>query len=56
MSDEKNIKKVKEFFKSNVIIKELAEVLTFTPDTLIGIDRISGDKLEKHDINSIRPC
>lgn len=54
MSDEKNIKKVKEFFKSNVIIKELAEVLTFTPDTLIGIDRISGDKLEKHDINSIK--
>ncbi|MGV9200444.1 MAG: ADP-ribosylation factor-like protein, partial [Promethearchaeia archaeon] len=54
MSKEKNIGKVKEFFKSNVIIKEMGEVLTFTPDTLIGIDRISADRLKKHSIETIK--
>ncbi|MFO8017321.1 MAG: ADP-ribosylation factor-like protein [Promethearchaeia archaeon] len=54
MNEEKNINKIREFFKSNVIIKDIGEVLTFKPDTLIGIDRVSGKSLEKNNINTIK--
>ncbi|MHA1670043.1 MAG: ADP-ribosylation factor-like protein [Promethearchaeota archaeon] len=45
--------KVKDFFKSSVLINELEETLAFKPDTLIGIDQISSNKLEEYEIKSI---
>ena len=46
--------KIKDFFKSNVIINELEEVLGFRPDTLIGIDNVSAQALKEHRINNIQ--
>ena len=54
MSKEENIDKIKDFFKSNVIFEEVAEVLTFKPETLIGVDKISSDKLIENGINTIQ--
>ncbi|MFW9773640.1 MAG: ADP-ribosylation factor-like protein [Candidatus Thorarchaeota archaeon] len=48
----KNIK-VKDFFKSNVIINELEEILNFQPETLIGIDKVSSDTLSDYKIKNI---
>ena len=48
----KNVK-VKDFFKSSILINELEEALEFKPDALIGIDQISSNKLEEHKIKSI---
>jgi len=48
----KNVK-IKDFFKSSILINELEEILDFKPDTLIGIDQISSNKLEEHKIKSI---
>jgi len=48
----KNVK-VKDFFKRSILINELEEALEFKPDTLIGIDQISSNKLEEHEIKSI---
>lgn len=47
--------KIKDFFKSNVLIseEEIEKVLSFKPDTLIGIDKISGDRLKGHNIATI---
>ena len=44
---------IKDFFKRSVIINELEEVLTFKPDSLIGIDKISSDKLVENNIKNI---
>jgi len=44
---------IKDFFKSSVIINELDEALKFKPDTLIGIDKISSEKLIDNNINNI---
>ena len=44
---------IKDFFKSNVLINELEEVLRFKLDTLIGIDKISSDQLSTHGIKTI---
>ena len=44
---------IKDFFKRNVLINELEEVLRFSPDTLIGIDKISSDNLFNVGIKSI---
>lgn len=54
MSREDELSKIKEFFKSNVIITELEEVLRFKPDTLIGIDQISAEKLKENNIDTIQ--
>jgi len=54
MERDDELSKIKEFFKRNVIITELEEVLRFKPDTLIGIDQISAEKLMENDINSIQ--
>jgi len=54
MSREDELSKIKEFFKSNVIITELEEVLRFKPDTLIGIDQISAEKLKNNNIDTIQ--
>jgi len=53
MSKEENLEKIKDFFKSNVIIDDLQETLTFKPETLIGIDKISSDKLVENGIKTI---
>ncbi|UCC19745.1 MAG: 50S ribosome-binding GTPase [Promethearchaeota archaeon] len=44
---------IKDFFKSNILINELEDVLRFSPDTLIGIDKISSDHLFNAGIKSI---
>lgn len=54
MSEIDKEQKIKDFFKSNVIINELEEVLGFRPDTLIGIDNVSADALKEHRIKSIQ--
>jgi GTPase SAR1 family protein len=54
MSREEELSDIKEFFKSNVIITEVEEVLRFKPDTLIGIDQISADKLKENNIKTIQ--
>ena len=48
----KNIK-VKDFFKRNIIINELEDILNFKPDTLIGIDKVSSDTLGDYNIKNI---
>ena len=55
MSEEDEPKSVviKDFFKSSVIINELDEALKFKPDSLIGIDQISSDKLIENNIKNI---
>ena len=54
MSDINKDQKIKDFFKRNVIINELEEVLGFRPDTLIGIDNVSAEALKEHKINNIQ--
>lgn len=44
---------IKDFFKRNVLINELEEVLRFKPDTLIGVDKISSEHLLDAGINTI---
>ncbi|MCK4382523.1 MAG: 50S ribosome-binding GTPase, partial [Candidatus Lokiarchaeota archaeon] len=44
---------IKDFFKRSVIISELDEALKFKPDTLIGIDKISSEKLIDNNVNNI---
>jgi len=53
MSKTNSIQKIKDFFKSNVIINEISEVLDFKPDTLFGIDKISAEKLRESNIKTI---
>ena len=45
--------KVKDFFKSSVLINEIDEALNFKPETLIGIDKISSDKLVENGFKNI---
>jgi len=44
---------IKDFFKRTVILNELDEALKFKPDTLIGIDQISSEKLVENNIKNI---
>jgi len=44
---------IKDFFKRSVILNELDEALKFKPDSLIGIDQISSDKLVENNIKNI---
>ncbi len=44
---------IKDFFKSNVLINELDEVLRFKPDSLIGVDKISSEHLYNNGIKTI---
>lgn len=50
----KNLKKISDFFKSSVIITEIEEIMRFSPETLIGIDAISAEKLKDHGFNTIQ--
>ncbi|MFX0057329.1 MAG: ADP-ribosylation factor-like protein [Candidatus Hodarchaeota archaeon] len=51
-NENKNIK-VKDFFKSSVMINELDETLKFKPDTIIGIDQVSSDTLIENNVKTI---
>lgn len=51
-NESKNIK-IKDFFKSSVLINELEEVLAFKPETLIGIDQVSSNTLIENHIKNI---
>ncbi|MFX1364070.1 MAG: ADP-ribosylation factor-like protein [Promethearchaeota archaeon] len=44
---------IKDFFKRNVLINEIDEVLRFKPDTLIGVDKISSEHLANEGIKNI---
>jgi len=44
---------IKDFFKRNVLINELEEVLRFKPETLIGIDKISSEHLIDKGVKTI---
>lgn len=44
---------IKDFFKSNVIFSELDEILRFKPETMIGIDKVSSDKLIDNNIKTV---
>ena len=50
---ENSIEKLKDFFKRNVIINEIDEILKFKPDSLIGVDKISSDHLISEGIVNI---
>ncbi len=54
MSDNSNKSvAIKDFFKRNVLINELEEVLRFKPETLIGVDKISSEHLSNEGIKTI---
>jgi len=44
---------IKDFFKSNVIFSELDEVLRLKPETMIGIDKVSSDRLVENNIKTV---
>jgi len=44
---------LKDFFKRNVLISELEDILRFKPETLIGVDKVSSDQLLANGIKSI---
>ena len=44
---------LKDFFKSNVLISELEEILRLKPETLIGVDKVSSDQLITNGIKTI---
>ncbi|MHA1678444.1 MAG: ADP-ribosylation factor-like protein [Promethearchaeota archaeon] len=45
---------IKDFFKSSVMFDEISEVLKLKPEALIGIDKISSEKLIKNNIKTIK--
>jgi len=53
MPNDENIKKIRDFFKSHVIFEELDEVLNLKAENLIGVDRISSEKLSAANIGTI---
>lgn len=44
---------LKDFFKRNVVISELEDILRFKPETLIGVDKVSSDQLFASGIKTI---
>jgi len=44
---------IKDFFKRNVLINELDEVLRFKPETLIGVDKVSSEHLLNEGVKTI---
>jgi len=54
MSDQPSKKVIlKDFFKRNVLINELEDILRFKPETLIGVDKVSSDQLLANGIKSV---
>ena len=54
MLKNESIAKVRDFFKSNIVINEIGEVLDFKPESLFGIDTISGERLQSSGIKTIQ--
>ncbi|MFX1480635.1 MAG: ADP-ribosylation factor-like protein [Promethearchaeota archaeon] len=44
---------LKDFFKRNVLISELEDILRLKPETLIGVDKVSSDQLISNGIANI---
>ncbi|MFX1525507.1 MAG: ADP-ribosylation factor-like protein [Promethearchaeota archaeon] len=44
---------LKDFFKRNVLIGEIEEILRFKPETLIGVDKVSSEQLIANGVNNI---
>jgi GTPase SAR1 family protein len=44
---------LKDFFKRNVLISELEDILRFKPDTLIGVDKVSSEQLVANGIKTV---
>jgi len=44
---------LKDFFKRNVLINELEDILRFKPDTLIGVDKVSSEQLVANGIKTV---
>ncbi|MFX1345008.1 MAG: ADP-ribosylation factor-like protein [Promethearchaeota archaeon] len=44
---------LKDFFKRNVLISELEDIMRFKPETLIGVDKVSSDQLLANGIKSL---
>ena len=44
---------LKDFFKRNVLISELEDILRFKPEALIGVDKVSSEQLVANGINSV---
>ena len=45
--------RIKDFFKTNVVITEIGEIVKLKPETLIGVDKISSDHLISKEIGTI---
>ncbi len=54
MSEEENLKKIKDFFKTGTIINEISEILDFKVDTIIGIDKVSAESLNQVNVKNIQ--
>jgi len=54
MSDKDSLDKIKDFFKSNISINELVEIMDFKPEALFGIDNVSADKLKEANIKKLQ--
>ncbi len=54
MSEKEEFERIKEFFKSNVSINVLSDILDFGPETLFGIDSISAKSLKEEGIRTIQ--
>ncbi|MHA1988127.1 MAG: ADP-ribosylation factor-like protein [Promethearchaeota archaeon] len=44
---------LKDFFKRNVLINELEDIMRFKPDTLIGVDKVSSEQLVTNGIKTV---
>ncbi len=54
MSDHKSKSVIlKDFFKRNVLINEIEDILRLNLDTLIGVDKVSSEQLAANGINSV---
>ncbi len=53
MPEKIDVSKVREFFKSNVVIDQVEEIMNLKPESLIGIDTISSEKLKQANIHTL---
>ncbi len=53
MSEKIDVSKIREFFKSNVIIDQIEDIMKLKPESLIGVDNISSEKLKQANIHTL---
>ncbi len=53
MSEEDDLKKIEGFFKPQIVINDLEEILEFKPENLNDIDKASSESLSAGNINTI---